>query len=157
MYRVPTWWERTEERVAEEGAGESAGGVSDQVSRSAVEVCGFLTGVLLSIPIPTFPIPKQQHSLLFSITLTNQQPEKRGRKKEGKRGRGEEETCLLLRAEVVMLISCPAQKWRRWPPDLEDSFWRWEETMDFIYEKMGKNKESRESEDTGPVQVEEAV
>jgi hypothetical protein len=36
--------------VAEEGgAGESEIGVSDQVSRSAVEVCGFLTGVFLSI------------------------------------------------------------------------------------------------------------
>jgi len=42
-----TWWERTAEREAEEG--ESGGGTSDQVSRSAVDVCGFLTGVLLSI------------------------------------------------------------------------------------------------------------
>lgn len=41
-----TWWERGAE---EAGAGESDGGVSDQVSRSAVEVWGFLTGVLLSI------------------------------------------------------------------------------------------------------------
>lgn len=41
-----TWWERTAERVAAE---ESAGGVSDHVSRSAVDVWGFLTGVLLSI------------------------------------------------------------------------------------------------------------
>jgi len=41
-----TWWER----VAEEGGGgESLIGVSDQTSRSAVEVCGFLTGVFLSI------------------------------------------------------------------------------------------------------------
>lgn len=38
------------EREAEEARlGESAGGFSDQVSRSAVDVCGFLTGVLLSI------------------------------------------------------------------------------------------------------------
>lgn len=43
-----TWWDRTaEEREAEEG--ESDGGASDQVSRSAVDVCGFLTGVVLSI------------------------------------------------------------------------------------------------------------
>jgi hypothetical protein len=43
-----TWWGRVE-REAEPTAGESGGGVSDHVSRSAVEVCGFLTGVLLSI------------------------------------------------------------------------------------------------------------
>lgn len=30
-------------------AGEDSGGFSDQVSRSAVEVCDFLTGVLLSM------------------------------------------------------------------------------------------------------------
>ena len=42
------------EREAEEARlGESAGGFSDQVSRSAVDVCGFLTGVLLSI-LPSF-------------------------------------------------------------------------------------------------------
>jgi hypothetical protein len=47
---MSTWWERVAEREAAEAtAGESAGGFSDQVSRSAVDVCGFLTGVLLSI------------------------------------------------------------------------------------------------------------
>jgi len=35
--------------VAEGGGGEWLNGVSDQTSRSAVEVCGFLTGVFLSI------------------------------------------------------------------------------------------------------------
>lgn len=35
--------------LEEGGAGESLIGVSDQTSRSAVEVCGFLTGVFLSI------------------------------------------------------------------------------------------------------------
>lgn len=45
-----TWNERAEERAPEAAfASESAGGISDQVSRSAVELWGFLTGVLLSI------------------------------------------------------------------------------------------------------------
>ena len=43
--RVGTWWERAPETVA----GDSDGGTSDQVSRSAVDVWGFLTGVFLSI------------------------------------------------------------------------------------------------------------
>ena len=42
--RKATWWER-----AAEDDEWSGGGVSDQESRSAVEVWGFLTGVLLSI------------------------------------------------------------------------------------------------------------
>ena len=37
--------------VAESAAGGAEGGVSDQVSRSAVEVWGFLTGTLLSIAL----------------------------------------------------------------------------------------------------------
>ena len=43
--KVGTWWERAPETVA----GDSDGGTSDQVSRSAVDVWGFLTGVFLSI------------------------------------------------------------------------------------------------------------
>lgn len=42
-----TWCERRAGREAE--GGESGGGISDQVSRSAVEVWGFLTGVAFSI------------------------------------------------------------------------------------------------------------
>lgn len=43
-WRMNTWRERVAE--AETVAEESGGGTSDQVRRSEVEVCGFLTGVL---------------------------------------------------------------------------------------------------------------
>lgn len=43
-----TWWEV--ERGAVAGEAET-GGISDQVSRSAVDVCGFLTGVVVFLSI----------------------------------------------------------------------------------------------------------
>lgn len=45
LLKKRTWWERAAEGVEWWGGG----GVSDQESRSAVEVWGFLTGVFLSI------------------------------------------------------------------------------------------------------------
>nr|GMD29346.1 anaphase-promoting complex subunit 8 [Ipomoea batatas] len=49
LYSAAKWWEREEERGVEAEARENSGEFSDQVSRSTVQVCGFLTGVLLSI------------------------------------------------------------------------------------------------------------
>lgn len=46
LLKKRTWWERVAEAVEWSGGG---GGDSDQESRSAVEVWGFLTGVFLSI------------------------------------------------------------------------------------------------------------
>lgn len=68
-----TWRERAEE-AAEPTAGEFSGGFSDQVSRSAVEVCDFLTGVLFSILGPTHQIaPKSTtHKQILLLLLLAQ-------------------------------------------------------------------------------------
>lgn len=56
--------------MAESAAGGSEGGVSDHVSRSAVEVWGFLTGTLLSIAL-------RFASLLFFTSERERERERR--------------------------------------------------------------------------------
>lgn len=76
-----TWWGRALGREEPDpGRPESRAGVSDQVSRSAVEVWGFLTGVLLSIKAlsfrPSLSLRPQQDlqlpasTVLFPLLLT---------------------------------------------------------------------------------------